>query len=894
MAVVIKDRVKQISLTTGSGAIALSGSFGGFTTFSAIGNSNQTFYGIENESRYEVGVGTYNSGTLTRDTVLSSSNGGSKINLDGVSTVFCTYPAGHSVYTNTSGFLDLSDNSGIILPGSASFNNLTVSGDITVQPYADKMTTFIRTSSGNFFQAYVDDSYDRTVALYTDATSSPQWRLGVKNNPTFMNQPPTYAYVYGEDGDVGIVADATCDISLKHSTGYCLTHKGVNLFEASKVTGVSIAAPYAGATLVLEGSGYMSRLGTVDVQFGDGTIQTTAFLGLEPVSGIAVYASGQVDLVAADLLVVSGIANAHTTDYSVDVLANTASGTAISGWALSTINAQDHSAASVSGWANSTFITTDSDTTYTGGSGITLQGGVFHASNSFAADILAVQASGSAGDTAVSGWVVAQGYATSAGNFGADILANSASGTAISGWASSTFVTSDTDTTYTGGSGITLQGGVFHATNTFASNILANTASGTAGDAAVSGWVVAQGYLTSDSDTTYAAGSGMSLQNGVFHFVDSGSFLANSASGVAISGWATNTFVTTDTNTTYTGGSGLSLVGTTFHWTESGVPIANSGYFQTVIDALPAAVNYTPQILANSASGVAISGWATNTFITTDTDTTYTAGSGMTLQNGVFHFTDSGKILANSASGVAISGWAAATFITSDSDTTYQAGSGLELVGNVFHNTSGVAISGWAAATFITTDTDTTYTAGSGMTLQNGVFHFTNSGEILANSASGVAISGWASSTFVTSDTNTTYTAGSGMELVGTTLHVSAVGGSGHLEGLTVDKAIKTIIETEPDGATITFNMNDSNTHMATLGGNRTIAVENAASGQKFMMRLKQDGTGSRTVTWFSDIAWENGAAPTLSSVAGHADWFGFVCTSGGYYDGAIIMSGVR
>ena len=161
---------------------------------------------------------------------------------------------------------------------------------------------------------------------------------------------------------------------------------------------------------------------------------------------------------------------------------------------------------------------------------------------------------------------------------------------------------------------------------------------------------------------------------------------------------------------------------------------------------------------------------------------------------------------------------------------------------------------------------------------------------------SGVAVSGWADSTFIKTDTNTTYTAGSGLTLVGTEFNVSSLGGSGSFEGLIVDKAIKTKINTEADGGTITFDMNESNTHMTTLGGTRTLAVSNVASGQKFMLRLKQDSTGSRTVNWFSTIYWaEGGTAPTLTTTANKADLFGFLCTSGTeapggpYLDGFVI-----
>ena len=49
--------------------------------------------------------------------------------------------------------------------------------------------------------------------------------------------------------------------------------------------------------------------------------------------------------------------------------------------------------------------------------------------------------------------------------------------------------------------------------------------------------------------------------------------------------------------------------------------------------------------------------------------------------------------------------------------------------------------------------------------------------------------------------------------------------------------------------------------------------------GQLFALKLKQDGTGSRAVTWFSTIKWPGGTIPTLTTTAGHSDWFCFICT---------------
>lgn len=95
-------------------------------------------------------------------------------------------------------------------------------------------------------------------------------------------------------------------------------------------------------------------------------------------------------------------------------------------------------------------------------------------------------------------------------------------------------------------------------------------------------------------------------------------------------------------------------------------------------------------------------------------------------------------------------------------------------------------------------------------------------------------------------------------------------------------------LTSDTDAATITFDLSTS-LHTVTLGDNRTLALSNETVGQTFVIRLVQDGTGSRTVTWFSTIKWAGGSAPTLTTTASKTDVFGFICTSAGNYDGFII-----
>jgi hypothetical protein len=106
MALVVNDRVKETSTTTGTGTFTLDGAVSGFETFSsAIGNTNTTYYAIVNDNgEFEVGLGTVGAGTLSRDTIISSSNSDAAENFTaGTKNVFVTLPASKAVILDSSG-----------------------------------------------------------------------------------------------------------------------------------------------------------------------------------------------------------------------------------------------------------------------------------------------------------------------------------------------------------------------------------------------------------------------------------------------------------------------------------------------------------------------------------------------------------------------------------------------------------------------------------------------------------------------------------------------------------------------------------------------------------------------------------------------------------------------
>lgn len=94
-----------------------------------------------------------------------------------------------------------------------------------------------------------------------------------------------------------------------------------------------------------------------------------------------------------------------------------------------------------------------------------------------------------------------------------------------------------------------------------------------------------------------------------------------------------------------------------------------------------------------------------------------------------------------------------------------------------------------------------------------------------------------------------------------------------------------------PAGAgTATLDLSLANQHYITMpAGNITIALSNDTNNQVFYVSILQDGTGSRTVTWFTTIRWAGGTVPTLTTTASKRDAFIFVRTGSGTYDGFVV-----
>lgn len=142
MALVVKDRVRETTTTSGTGSVTLSGAVQAFQDFSVIGDGNTTYYTIVDATTgdWEVGIGTYTAAgtSLSRDTVLESSNGGAAVNFAAnVKDVFVTYPAERAVYGDASNVVSGfaiggstvdSTPVGATTPSTGAFTDFTASG----------------------------------------------------------------------------------------------------------------------------------------------------------------------------------------------------------------------------------------------------------------------------------------------------------------------------------------------------------------------------------------------------------------------------------------------------------------------------------------------------------------------------------------------------------------------------------------------------------------------------------------------------------------------------------------------------------------------------------------------------------------------------------------------
>jgi len=138
MALALNDRVQQTGTANTTVSFTLSGSVTGFQSFAVVGNGNTTYYAATDASgNWEVGIGTYSTTgpTLTRTTILASSNSGSAVTFSGTVNVFVTYPAEKSVNQDASGNVTNAGNitgTNLIASNGIIVNSTTIGASYTI------------------------------------------------------------------------------------------------------------------------------------------------------------------------------------------------------------------------------------------------------------------------------------------------------------------------------------------------------------------------------------------------------------------------------------------------------------------------------------------------------------------------------------------------------------------------------------------------------------------------------------------------------------------------------------------------------------------------------------------------------------------------------------------
>ena len=281
MALKISDRVKETTVTTGTGTITLAGAVTGFRTFASVLSANDTtYYAIVSSSEFEVGVGTFSGGTLTRDTVLSSSNSNAKVDFGaGSKNVFITQPADKAIFQDASGNVAGLDTDNVT-EGSTNLyftdervddrvGSLLVAGDNVTLSYNDTAGTLtISATEDDLSNNDTDDLAEGTSNLYyTSARANADFdtRLATKDTDDLSEGLTNLYYTDARaDARVNLQTGANLDLSSKSTTDLS---EGTNLYYTtarfdSAFSGKSTSDLSEGTNLYYTDARFDTRLAT--------------------------------------------------------------------------------------------------------------------------------------------------------------------------------------------------------------------------------------------------------------------------------------------------------------------------------------------------------------------------------------------------------------------------------------------------------------------------------------------------------------------------------------------------------------------------------------------------------------------------------------------------------
>ena len=223
MALVLDDRVRETSTTTGTGTLNLDGAVGGFQTFVAgVGNSNTTYYAIvhRSETEWEIGVGTVtdaSTDTLARTTVISSSNSDSAVNFSaGTKDVFVTQPASKAVYEDAGADVTLPDD--LILGSDSAVLKFGADSDTTLT-HTDGTGLTLNSTNKLAFQdtgTYIHSNADGDLDLVSDGTAVDSINVESAGGITLDAGTAVSGIVYEDDGtEMARIYNSSSDVILE-------------------------------------------------------------------------------------------------------------------------------------------------------------------------------------------------------------------------------------------------------------------------------------------------------------------------------------------------------------------------------------------------------------------------------------------------------------------------------------------------------------------------------------------------------------------------------------------------------------------------------------------------------------------------------------------------------